>query len=357
MIDWRREYLVAFILALGVFVPAAQSAEGVLPRGRSVNSRGGAVTKMPGKSFSGQLPPLTEDETALAKRLRTHVEALAGTIGERNTRHHRKLYEAARYIEGQLTTFGYKVERQRFNVKGRECENLAVEIPGVTKHAEVVVVGAHYDSAPNAAGANDNGSGVAGLLELARTFARNKPARTLRFVAFTNEEPPYFQTESMGSLVYARSIKRRGDNVVGMICLETIGYYSDKPNSQHYPSPFNMFYPSTGNFIGFVGNVPSAPLVEQIVQKFRETTKFPSEGGALPAQIEGVGFSDHWSFWQQGYPAVMVTDTAMFRYPYYHTLQDTPDKCDYARMARVMAGIDRVVAALCGSGESSPATE
>jgi Zn-dependent M28 family amino/carboxypeptidase len=310
---------------------------------RRVMQSYGIVLKMPGKSFSGPLPPLTATEHALAVTLRAHVENLASKIGERNVGHHRNLYAAARYVENVFNSIGLKPARQTFNAKGRECENLIVEIPGTTKPNEIVIVGAHYDSAPRALGANDNGSGMAALFELARMFAKNPAAHTLRFVAFTNEEQPYFQSELMGSLVYAKSLKAAGEKVNAMICLETIGYYRDEPRSQKYPAPFSSYYPTVGNFIGFVSNTQSARLVERTVKTFREKTAFPSEGGALPAELEGVGWSDHWSFWQQGYPAVMVTDTAMFRYPYYHTMQDTPDKLDYDRMARVTLGLEKVI--------------
>jgi Zn-dependent M28 family amino/carboxypeptidase len=147
----------------------------------------------------------------------------------------------------------------------------------------------------------------------------------------------------MGSLVYARAAKARGDKVAAMISVETIGCYSDKLGSQRYPKPFNLFYPSAGNFIAFVGNTLSADLVRRIVGRFRSDVRFPSEGAALLGSIEGVGWSDHWSFWQCGYHAVMVTDTAPFRYDWYHTANDTPDKIDYDRTARVVEGLEIVV--------------
>jgi len=172
-------------------------------------------------------------------------------------------------------------------------------------------------------------------------------------VAFVNEEPPYFQTEQMGSWVYARRCHERNEKITAMLSLETIGYYSDSPDSQKYPPPFNLLYPSTGNFIGFVGNTSSAALVRQVVGAFRQYEQFPSEGGAPPEAIPGVGFSDQWSFWQEGYPALMVTDTAMFRYPHYHQAEDTPDKIDFERMARVVRGLEKVIAVLAGAGQNA----
>lgn len=305
------------------------------------------LLRLPGESFQGELPQLTKAEADLAKALRADVEELAGKIGERNVRKYEKLVAAEAFLEKSLAAAKYKVERQTYAVKGRDCSNLIVEVIGAAKAAEIVVIGGHYDSAEGAPGANDNGTGAAGVLALARAFAGKKPARTLRFVLFVNEEPPWFQTEAMGSLVYAKRCRERKENIVAMLSLETIGYYSDKDGSQKYPPPFDLLYPRTGNFIGFVGNIESGPLVSRVVVSFRKHAKFPSEGAAVPPNlVVGAGFSDQWSFWECGYPGLMVTDTAMFRYPYYHTKDDTPDKIDYERFARVMAGLEKVVGEL-----------
>jgi hypothetical protein len=228
---------------------------------------------------------------------------------------------------------------------GRTCHNIEAEIRGA--RPEIVVIGAHYDSVFGSPGANDNGSGVAALLALARRFAGKPTGQTLRFVAFANEEPPYFQTEQMGSLVYARQCKARGDQISAMISLETMGYFSDAPGSQTYPSlGIRPFYPSTGNFIGFVGNIRSRALLHRAILLFRQQAKLPSEGGALPSFLPGVGWSDQWAFWQCGYPAFMITDTAPFRYPHYHEATDTPDKLDYDRFALVVSGVEKMIAEL-----------
>ena len=227
------------------------------------------------------------------------------------------------------------------------------EIRGIIHPAEVVIVGAHYDTAKGTPGADDNASGVAATLALARIFSKSKTDRTLRFVAFVNEERPYFHTEKMGSLVYARQCKKQGDNIVAMLSLEMLGYYSDSPVSQKYPQPFGVLYPTTGNFVSFIGNPASGDLVRRVVGTFRKKERFPSEGAIVPELIRGVGFSDHWSFWQEGYPAVMVTDTAMFRYPHYHELEDTIDKMNFNRMARVVRGLETVIAELAGIVDSS----
>jgi Zn-dependent M28 family amino/carboxypeptidase len=263
------------------------------------------------------------------------------------------LASAANYIEADFVRAGYDVRRHEYEVFGVACHNLEIEILGRTRPEEIVIIGAHYDSVPGSPAANDNGSGVAAILCLAQRFAEKATNRTLRFVAFVNEEPPYFQTRQMGSWVYARRCRQQGEAVTAMLSLETIGYYSDSPNSQKYPLPFGLLYPSTGDFIAFVGNTASGDLVRRVVRTFRDSEQFPSEGAALPEWIPGVGFSDHWSFWQEGYSALMVTDTAMFRYPYYHTSQDTADKVDFQKTARVVRGLEAVIADLAGFPSAS----
>jgi Zn-dependent M28 family amino/carboxypeptidase len=226
-------------------------------------------------------------------------------------------------------------------------------VSGAATAAEnLVVVGAHYDSARGAVGANDNASGVAAVLELARLLKAFRPAPgvEIRLVLYVNEEMPYFGTARMGSLVHATAIARAGKHVIAMLSLETMGYYDDRPGSQQYPFPFRVLYPSAGNFIAFVGNLRYRGLVSRSVASFRRHAAFPSEGGAFPESVPGVGWSDHWAYWRQGWPALMVTDTAPYRYPYYHTLQDTAEKIDYERLARVVTGIEGVVRELASEG-------
>jgi Zn-dependent M28 family amino/carboxypeptidase len=315
-----------------------------------IASMGGYFTmiRMPGESYSGVFAPLDALEDRLEKELRRDVATLAGDIGERNALRERGLYDAADFVDRSLKDAGYEVRREAFDANGTRCENIEAQIVGRDRAAEVVVVGAHYDSVQGTVGANDNGSGAAAVLALARAFAGRETSRTLRFVEFANEEPPHFQTSTMGSLVYAKGCRERGDRVVAMLSIETIGYYRDEDGTQSYPFPFSLFYPSTGNFVGFVGNSSSCRLVRQSIETFRKTTRFPSEGAAVPGSLPGIGWSDHWAFWEQGYPGVMVTDTALFRYPHYHTTRDTPDKLHYDRMARVVAGLEEVVAELAG---------
>jgi Zn-dependent M28 family amino/carboxypeptidase len=299
---------------------------------------------MPGRNIS-TAPTLSEAEIALRAELVADVQTLAGEIGERNLQHYAQLNAAADFIEGSFSRSGLQPRRNTYELQGRACHNIETEIPGV--RPEIVVIGAHYDSVLGSPGANDNASGVAALLALARRFAGKPAAQTLRFVAFVNEEPPYFQTDEMGSFVYAKRCQARGDRISAMISLETIGYFSDKPGSQSYPSPgLGAFYPRKGNFIGFVGNFGSRALIRRAIGLFREQGKVPSEGAALPSFIPGVAWSDQWSFWQCGYPAIMVTDTAPFRYPYYHMASDTPDKLEYDRFALVVSGMEKVIVEL-----------
>ncbi|MEW6595250.1 MAG: M28 family peptidase [Thermodesulfobacteriota bacterium] len=302
-----------------------------------------AMTRMPGTSHRGPLPPLTPAEREIAAGLRRHVAALAGTIGERNVWRPGSMDQAAAAITFRLQELGYAVNRQEFSAYGTPVANIEVERRGTRRPEEILVIGAHYDTVLNSPGANDNGSGVAALLELARLLQREVVGRTIRLVAFANEEPPFYFTGEMGSHRYAARCKARNETIVGMLALETMGCYTDIPASQRYPWPFGLFYPERGDFIAMVGNLRSRSLVRQVIASFRQHARFPAEGLAAPGFFYGIGWSDHWSFWEHGYPALMVTDTAFFRSPVYHTTEDTPEKLDYERLARVVAGIARVV--------------
>ena len=296
---------------------------------------------MPGKNISNAAE-LTAAEMTLREELRADVQTLAGQFGERNMQHYSQLMASAEFIEKSFSNAGLHPRRDTYELRNLACHNIETEIQGTSP--QTVVVGAHYDSVIGSPGANDNGSGTAAVLALARRFAKSQPSQTLRFVAFVNEEPPYFQTSQMGSFVYASRCKARGDQISAMISVETIGYFSDAPRSQIYPSPLlGAFYPKIGNFIAFVGNIGSRQLLSRALTTFRQAERLPSEGAAMPAFIPGVGWSDHWSFWQQGCCAIMITDTAPFRYPHYHALTDTHDKLDYDRFALVVSGLEKVI--------------
>jgi hypothetical protein len=300
---------------------------------------------MPGRSHHGPLAALGPERENLADRLRADVVALVSERGDRSQRSPGTLERASGMIESSLRDDGYPVTRLPYASDGVTVSNLEAVLAGGGKAREVVVVGAHYDTAAGGPGADDNASGVASMLAIARALAASKhaPARTIRFVAFVNEEPPYFWNEAMGSLVYAKACKARGDDVVAMLSLETLGYYRDEAGSQKYPPIVSAFYPDRGDFVAFVGNLGSRRVVHDAIRTFREAEAFPSEGAALPSFVTGVGWSDQWSFWQVGYPGVMVTDTAPFRNPHYHQQGDRPDTLDYGRLARVTEGLVAVV--------------
>jgi Zn-dependent M28 family amino/carboxypeptidase len=301
------------------------------------------VTQMPLKSYMGPLPPISLEQSDLAERLSAHVKYLSATIGDRSMPRAGSLKATIDYIRSELTQAGYAVDEHTFSVHDQQVSNIEADLLGSETAEGSVIVGAHYDSVTGTVGANDNCTGVAAVLELAKLLKTLKLRRTLRFVLFVNEEPPYFQSENMGSLAYARQLRREGIPVSGMISLETIGFYSDAPGSQKYPPLLNLFYPSRGDFIGFVGNEESRDLVRRSIRTFRETTSFPSEGIAAPSAWPGIGWSDHWSFWQENHPAIMITDTAPFRYPYYHTPRDTFDKVNFEKTARVVEGVRHVI--------------
>jgi Zn-dependent M28 family amino/carboxypeptidase len=303
------------------------------------------LTSVPGEPHRGPLPPLTADEAALAAALKRHVETIAAR--EHNLVHGAALEEVARYIEATLESSGYTVGRQGFSVNGKPVRNIeaTIEPPSGAVDPDVVVVGAHYDSVTGSPGANDNATGVAAVLELARLLAdRNGNSRArIRLALFVNEEPPYFRSEAMGSLRYARALAARKERLAAMYSLETMGYYSSEPGSQRYPFPFGMLFPDRADFVAFVGLMNARPLLRETMRAFRAHTAFPTVGGVAPDFVPGIGWSDHWAFAQHGFQAVMITDTAPFRYPHYHLPTDTPEKVDFDRLARVVKGIERVI--------------
>jgi hypothetical protein len=302
------------------------------------------MVSMPGTSYAGGA--VAADDAVVAS-LKSDVAHLAADIGERNlVNAPGALAQTAEWLTGRLTALGYTVREQAYPVGERTVKNLFVERAGSASPDELVIIGAHYDTAPGNPGADDNGSGVAALLSLAEHFARATPRRTVRFVFFTNEEPPYFRTASMGSEVSARASRAANEDVKAMLSLETMGYFTDEPDTQHYPFPFSLFYPSKGNFIAFVADTESRALIHTAITAFRAQAKVASEGASVPAGIEGVDWSDHGPYWRQGYRALMVTDTAPNRNPNYHEASDTPQTLDYQRLAHVVVGLRGVVEVL-----------
>lgn len=295
---------------------------------------------MPGTSYIDAYPPLTASQAELAERLRSHVRHLCETIGPRNFRFYEGLQRAADWLEQQLQSLGYRVERLPFEAEGQLFENLHT----LQDEGPFTVIGAHYDSVFECPGANDNGSAVATLLELARLLPGRKD---LRFVLFTNEEPPFYKTPGMGSRVYVEKLIKERQIVKNMICLETMGYYTEVPNTQK--SPWPDWFPTQGNFLAICGDVQSTRLTRELVGRWQGKVQFPCLGVAPTPEIEqdllqaGLSMSDHDSFWWASIPAVMITDTVFYRYAHYHTLEDTWEKLTYEPLARVVEGLAQIL--------------
>jgi len=315
------------------------------------NTSPAILTVMPGDSYSSALPKATNNVLQTSINLLNTVKTLSVDIGERNIEMITNLDKSANYIKKKFQEYGYQPALNSYQYKAlnsyqhkeHTVSNVYAIKPAKNKTNNVIILGAHYDSLSGTVGANDNASGVAVLLELARILQVEKLDTNIHFVAFTNEEPPYFKSNSMGSVVYAKKLRKEKNNVIAMYSLETMGAYYDDKASQHYPYPLGQYYPDVGNFIAFVSNVSSRALLKDSIKIFRDVAKIPSEGLSAPADLEGVSWSDHWAFWQQGYPALMITDTAPFRYKHYHKSTDTYKKIDYIRMSRVTYGISHMI--------------
>lgn len=272
--------------------------------------------------------------------LRRVVTVLAGDIGIRSFQNRDSLKKTADYLTGELSSFGYETERQPFLFRGHTYENLIAERRGESSPEKILIIGAHYDTVRTTYGADDNASGIAGLLGLARGLAGSRLSKTVRFAAFGLEEPPVYRTRSMGSYHYARGLYQKREQIEGMICLEMIGYFSDREGSQQYPLPFmSLKFPSAGNFIALVGNLRSRRFTRGMAKNFRKNTGLPVVTLNAPSIVIGIDFSDHWSFGKFGYHAFMVTDTAFYRNPNYHAPTDLPGTLDYVRMEKVVEGL------------------
>ena len=273
-------------------------------------------------------------------QLYTHVEHLSVTIGSRSLYEYDKIEDTKRYIVSCLKTFGYIPTLQNYDYEGKTFSNIIVSIPGVTYPDETVIIGAHYDTVYGTPGADDNASAVAVLLEMCRALKNVSPGRTLKLIFFFLEEPPVFRTEHMGSYVYAKEAKARNENITAMICLEMVGYFSDKKDGQTFPLPLmSMMYSSTPDFIAVVGNLKSRSLVEKVKNSLLKASRVPVETLTSVSFVPGVDLSDHRSFWKMGYAAVMITDTAFYRNPNYHTENDTIDTLDFNTMADLLKGL------------------
>lgn len=272
--------------------------------------------------------------------LKSHVKHLSEDIGTRTYQETEKLNKAADYIEEKFRSYRCNVKRQSFKAENKTYYNIEAEVKGTSEGKGIIVIGAHYDTAWGTPGADDNASGVAGLLELSRLTSEKPLPLTVRFVAFALEEPPFFRTRNMGSYVYAEGLKNEGANVKGMVALEMLGYFCDKKGCQYYPLPFfRWFYPDRGNFLAFVGNIRSRQFTLKMKKAFQKSSSLPVESLNTISLVPGVDLSDHLSFWRFGYPAFMITDTAFYRNPHYHGYGDRADTLDYKRMAEFVKGL------------------
>jgi Zn-dependent M28 family amino/carboxypeptidase len=291
-------------------------------------------------------------DPALVANLTRHVDRLAGLIGPRHLGRPAALAAAAVLVERELANAGYSVARETYQASGQQVANIVAELPGGKKQNEVVIVGAHYDTVETTPGADDNASAVAMMLEVARQMRHRRLARTVRFVGFACEEPPHFYTGEMGSQVHARLCRSRGECVRGMLCLEMVGFYSAEPKSQRIPESIPRFFhgalPQRGDFLAAVSNLRSWRLLRQFRRGFKQAVRFPLFSIALPETIAEIRLSDNSSFWDQGYPALMLTDTSFLRNPHYHLPSDTPETLDYARMAQATAGVIGGTCAVAG---------
>jgi len=284
----------------------------------------------------------------IATRARRTVEVLANKYPSRHGRFPDVLNAAGDFVEGEFQGLGYAVESHSFLSEGTKVRNLVIEKEGSRPGLPCIVLGAHYDTVVGTPGADDNATGVAGLLELARLLKDQPVRHTLKFVAFPHEEPPYFYTHLMGSRQYAKTLKEKGENVLGMLALEMLGYAGENFR-QLYPAPFMRTlgrYPKCGNYIALVGNLRSLGLMSVVRKAMRDQQTVGVESLSAPGFIPPLFLSDHSSFWKAGYPALMVTDTAFLRNPHYHGETDTPDTLNYAFLATVVSTVYAAVQTL-----------
>ncbi|MFD3002233.1 M28 family peptidase [Pontibacter toksunensis] len=278
-------------------------------------------------------------------QLKRHLKAITSTPEARNYRNLSALNQVADYIKTEFSALQGQVTEQVYKVDGNDYRNIILSTG--PKTAPVLVIGAHYDVYGDQQGADDNASGVAGLLELARLLQQHKLPFRVDFVAYTLEEPPYFRTENMGSYIHAQSLKKAQTDVLGMVSLEMIGYFSDAENSQRYPlAPMKLKYGTRANFISVVQRFGNGDFGDRFLRNFKRKAALPVKSLKAPASVPGVDFSDHLNYWHFGYNALMITDTSFYRNNNYHKKTDTLATLDIARMAQVIAGVYQTVLAL-----------
>jgi len=282
---------------------------------------------------------MKEELKGMENELRAIVSFFADSLGPRNPVHYASLTAAKNWIINRWESIGYEVNEQTFLVEGKECSNLEIVLPGSQRSSEIVILSAQYDTWPDSPGANNNASGMAVLLKLSEMLKNYQPDRTLRLVAFTTQEPPYDNTESMGSLRYAQRSKELGEDIRVILSMDAIGIYRHEPGTQKLPFPFSLFYPDRGDFLGFIANLKTRPYVVEATRGFRKGSSFPIRGGGVPSWVKGAAWSDHGSFWKFGYAGMQITDTGAYRSLSHTTSEDTIDKIDFVALARITIGM------------------
>lgn len=296
-----------------------------------------------GESYSGELAPLTQQEQELKADLVKHVTALSTKIGERHFLIYKNLHASAEYISAIFQYYGYKPKFDAYRFEIRNFVNIIAEVKGTKIPNKIVVVGCNYDTVQASPGADYNATGIAAILELSRYFKEHPPAYTLRFVAFTNKEPPFMYTRNMGSVKYAFSLREKNEDVVAMYSLEGLGYFSNKRYTQRYPYFMGFFRSDVANFIAFVTNYNSQELLTESLAIFRLHNKFPSQGIAAPDFISSINASDHWAFWGAGYHSLMITDTMFYRNENYYRESDTIKTIDFDNFTRVVVALRKML--------------
>ena len=308
----------------------------------------GCMHRSPGTLYESSTEPLSVHQSRLCEEMRHDVEELSVNIGPRHAgRTLSNVLAAERWIMDQIKASGVELRRDEVDIGGRSVANIEASFPGVEHPDEIIVLGAHYDTVFGSPGANDNASGVAMLLATARRLGDAPLGRTVRIVFFVNEEYPFSGGIQMGSRLYAERCRARGDNIVAMIGVDSVGYYTSAPGSQNYPAFIGALFPSKGNFIAFGSNRDNQQLLDHVIAIFQEQCRFPAIGVAT--DMKAVGRSDHASFWWQGYPAIFMSDTSEYRDPNYHRPTDTADQLNYDELARLADGFIKTIRILAAA--------
>lgn len=312
------------------------------------------MTGVRGSSESTAVLASMDRDEKLEEVLRYTVQELSFEIGARSLNRYGQLQRSASFIEEVLKESGYQIQREEYELKGKTVANLVVEVKGSSAANEIVLVGAHYDSYLATPGANCNASGVAVLLELAERVRQHTPTRTIRMVFFVNGESPWRGTDLQGAVRYAADARKRGDDIEVALILDAVGFYSQTEGSQTFPFPLSQCYPTTGNFIAFFGTLDAKAAVQDLLNRWMAVASLPAEGGAIPAWFPGIHGDGHAAFADQGYTAVLVTDTAESRWKDARTVYDSCALLDYQSMSKLVVGLERLVLDVASSGLRRP---